>query len=385
MFALRSVQIAAQPVNRVTIDQSRLFSHLPSADLEALMKVAEEKHFAAGQVIFKEGDSGDGVYFISSGSVQISGVVGIGEREVFAHATAGEIFGEMAVLDDLPRSASATAENDTVVHFIPRDQLVQLLHRSAELSLSVVQEISKRLRDFNRQYVQKVLQAERMALVGRFASSIVHDLKNPLTIIGMAADAACRNGATISDRRASLKSIHHQLDRVTGLVNDILEFTRGGHSTELVFKPTDYSKFILGLIQELQSELKDKNVTIEYATPPPAVELPICAKRLTRVYYNLIGNAVDAMPYGGLIKLRFRNSSTEVVTEIHDSGPGIAAEVLDKIFEAFVTFGKQRGTGLGLSICQRIVTEHQGRLSAVNDPDGGAVFSIALPKCVSGR
>ena len=77
--------------------------------------------------------------------------------------------------------------------------------------------------------------------------------------------------------------------------------------------------------------------------------------------------------------MRFRVTDSELITEIEDTGPGIAPEVVDKLFEAFVTFGKPRGTGLGLCISKRIVEEHDGKMSARNQPGGGAVFSFTLP------
>ena len=89
---------------------------------------------------------------------------------------------------------------------------------------------------------------------------------------------------------------------------------------------------------------------------------------------------VDATSGGGPIKLRFALTETEVITEIEDSGHGIAPEVLDHLFEAFVTFGKPRGTGLGLSITQKIIEEHHGKISARNRPGGGAIFSFTLPR-----
>jgi signal transduction histidine kinase len=86
------------------------------------------------------------------------------------------------------------------------------------------------------------------------------------------------------------------------------------------------------------------------------------------------------MPEGGRLKLRYHLTEDAVVTEIEDSGTGIAPEILDHLFEAFVTFGKPRGTGLGLSITQRIIEEHGGKISARNQPGGGAIFSFTLPR-----
>ena len=363
----------------VSLEASKLFSGLPASALERLRKAAIEKRFADSAVIFQEGDPGDGMYMVRSGVVQISALIGKDQRHELTRLPPGEIFGEMAVLDDQPRSASASAIGNTEVIFIPRDTLRDLLKEVPAAAVRFMHEISGRLRDFNRNYIRELLQAERMALVGRFASSIVHDLKNPLTIISIAADTAAQESSTPEMRRTAWERQQTQIERITNMVNDILEFTRGS-SGEMPFMYTDYSGFIKPLVQDLQSELSIKQVTIECENAPPAVKVPMNPKRLMRVFYNLCGNAVDAMPGGGKIRLAFSETDAEVVTEIKDTGPGIPTEVLDKLFEPFVTYGKVKGTGLGLSICRRIIEEHAGKIAARNLPNGGAVFTLSLPR-----
>ena len=218
-----------------------------------------------------------------------------------------------------------------------------------------------------------------MALVGRFASSIVHDLKNPLTIISIATEMACTDEATSQARTNARERIASQVERITSMVNDILEFTRGSQTSQTL-AVSDFAEFIQPLLAEFRPEVALKSVTIEFANPPPAVKLPLNPKRLARVFYNLIHNAVDAMPEGGRIKLRFQLTDNEVITEIEDSGAGIPPQIMEHLFEAFATYGKTKGTGLGLSICQRIVQEHGGKISAHNRPDGGAVFAFTLPR-----
>jgi signal transduction histidine kinase len=363
----------------VTLEACKLFGQLPASELKKLRAVTAERSFSAGAQIFKEGDPGDGIYVVKSGLVQISAVIGPGERHVFSQLPPGDFFGEMAVLDQQPRSACASAESETTVYFIPREVMLDVIKRSPEVSLALLQEVSGRLREFNRQYLRKVLQAERMALVGRFASSIVHDLKNPLTIIGIAGDLACMENATPEMRKNAQERIAKQVERITSLVNDILEFTRGSPTTPS-FTQTDYASFVRSLVDEFQREVALKAVTIEFENAPPVVKLPLNPQRLSRVFYNLILNAVDAMPDGGQIKLRFQVTDKDLVTEIEDTGPGIAPEIADRLFEAFATHGKPRGTGLGLSICKRIIEEHQGSIAARNQPGPGAVFTFTLPR-----
>src|SRR5882757_9549235 len=173
------------------LESCKLFSSLSPDELAALKRVTREASFADGKEIFREGDAGDALYVVKSGRVQISAVIGEGERQVLSRVPPGDVFGELAIIDNQPRSATATAETDTTVYVVPHEAMVEMLTQSPQFSFSMMREITQRLREFNRQYIRQVLQAERMALVGRFASSIVHDLKNPLTIIGIAADMAC--------------------------------------------------------------------------------------------------------------------------------------------------------------------------------------------------
>jgi signal transduction histidine kinase len=102
-------------------------------------------------------------------------------------------------------------------------------------------------------------------------------------------------------------------------------------------------------------------------------------RRLSRIFYNLVHNATDVMLNSGKIFFRFHNDEKEIITEIEDTGPGIAPEIAGKLFQAFVTFGKSHGTGLGLSICKKIVEDHKGRIWVRNEPNRGAVFCFALP------
>jgi signal transduction histidine kinase len=100
---------------------------------------------------------------------------------------------------------------------------------------------------------------------------------------------------------------------------------------------------------------------------------------LSRVFYNLVNNATDVMLGGGKIFMRFNCDESEIVTEIEDTGPGIAPEIAEKLFQPFATHGKAHGTGLGLSICKKIVEDHGGRIWVRNEPGHGAIFCFALP------
>jgi signal transduction histidine kinase len=234
------------------------------------------------------------------------------------------------------------------------------------------------MRVFNDQYIREVFEAERLALVGRFVSSIVHDLKNPLNIIGICADMACMPTAAPESREIAKVRIRTQVDRISNMVNELLEFTQGSQ-TNFVLAPVEYKVFVDQLIEEIRQEVALKSVKVEYINRPPAVTLRIDPQRLSRVFHNLMGNAADAMSGGGTIKLQFNWNGQEMVTEVQDSGKGIPPQISDRLFQAFATFGKPNGTGLGLSICKKIVQDHKGKIYARNVPGGGALFGFTLP------
>ena len=362
----------------VGLESAELFRNLQPEELRALRSVTLERQYAAGQDIFHEGDPGDGVYVVKDGLVEISGLLNQDTRRVFAQVPPGGLFGEMAVIEHRPRSASAKAAQETTVYYIPRGEMLSLIQRSPGLAQSLLQVISHRLREFNRVFLTEVVQAERLAVVGRFARGIVHDLKNPLNIIGLTAEMAALPNASAEVRTQANTRIRKQVERINELVSEILYFTQGDQDA-VVLTPLDYAEFVQHVVAELQPEAELRTVRLEFANAAPPVKVLLHPNRLRRVFVNLSHNATDAMPAGGKIILRFQSDNTGVITEIEDTGPGIAPEILERLFEAFATHGKSHGTGLGLSICKKIVEDHGGRIWARNEPGRGAVFAFALP------
>ena len=363
----------------VVLEKNPLFAQLTAAELKRLAAVAREQTFAAGKEIFKEGDLGHGIYLIRDGLVEISVQGGPTGRYIFTQAGPGEFLGEMAVIEDQPRSANAVARENSTLYFLPRSEVLKLVADIPGVALVLLKEISHRLRTFNRQYLREVLQAERLAVVGRFARSIVHDLKNPLNIIGLTSEIASLEQTSPESRQEALKTVRVQVDRINELISEILDFTQGT-SPQLVLPPLDFARFIEDALAEIQPEAEIRAASIVLENAPPSVALPLNPKRLRRLLFNLVNNATDAMPNGGKIYLRFRSSPKEIITEVEDTGPGIAPEIAGQLFEAFATFGKANGTGLGLSICKKIIEDHRGWIRARTEAGHGAIFEFGLPR-----
>jgi signal transduction histidine kinase len=360
------------------LHDNRLFSALTSQELQLLRQQCVERELPAGTEIFKEGDPGDGIYVIRSGEVQISALIEQKDRRVLGRLGPGDFFGEMAVLDREPRSATATAEQPTSLYFIPRESMLATLETSPRLAVRLVREFSHRMREFNRRYLQESLQAERLTMIGRFARTIVHDFKNPLNIIGLAADLMTMEKATPELRKSATTRIRRQVDRLSNMISELLEFTRGAQQV-VVQERISYGDYLRHVIAELEPEAHDKRVTLVLRDPPPETRLLLDRKRLHHVFSNLLNNAADVMPTGGEISFSFEETPAEIITHVEDTGPGIPAEILPRLFETFATFGKENGTGLGLSICKRIIEDHKGWIRARSEPGRGAIFSFGLP------
>ena len=357
---------------------SESFSDLLDAELYKLPRNVRTLRVAAGGVIFKEGDPGDGMYVVDKGRVEILLGNPDAEPRVLSRVGPGGIFGEMAILDDMPRSATARAEVDSTLRLIPRDDLLWLLLQSPHLVLALMRFFTTRMRESNARHVEELVEAGRLALVGRFAQSIVHDLKNPLNVISIAADLAGAESTSPENRAMATGMIRRHVTRLSTMINEVLDFTSQTPGAATLARVA-FPDFVRSLLDDLQPVANDRGVNVECENPPPDVPVMIDQRRLTQAFYNLINNAADFMPGGGTVTLRFARAENEMHIEVEDSGPGIAPEIAGRLFQPFATFGKKTGTGLGLSICKRIIETHKGNIRARSEPGRGAIFEITLP------
>ncbi len=364
----------------VPLVESRLACHIDPEVRPLLVDGAETRRLRTGDVLFEEGQAGDGLYVVESGAVEIAARSMPGRMHRLAVMEPGDYFGEMSVFDGGPRSATATALGDATVHFVDTPTIRRVLDHSPRLAAAMVRDASLRVRQFNRRFLLEVLKAERLSLVERLARTIVHDFRNPLNVIGLAADLAARPAAGPAERAHARDRIRKQVEVLNRMMQELLEFTRAMPPQRILGRQP-YASFLAEALLELHPEATRRGVHLVVEQPLPEVEVRCDPPRLLRVLTNLLQNAFDALSDrpDGTVRVRFRSDGDVVETDVADNGPGVPAEVLPDVFQPFVTFGKAHGTGLGLAICERIVGEHGGHISVHNDPGGGAVFRFTLP------
>jgi signal transduction histidine kinase len=169
----------------------------------------------------------------------------------------------------------------------------------------------------------------------------------------------------------------HQVDRLSAMVQEILEFSRGMSST--VLTTTSLTAAMDAALPFMDAELAERKITLvrQYGYEGDVL---LDAGKFARVIANLVGNAADAMPDGGTITVHTTASDAGITVEVSDTGAGIPDDVLKKIFEPFFTHGKKHGTGLGLSIVKRIMDDHHGTIEVFSTPGKGSTFRLSLPQ-----
>jgi signal transduction histidine kinase len=212
-------------------------------------------------------------------------------------------------------------------------------------------------------------------MIGRHSSSIIHDLRNPLAAIYGGAEMLVDGNLPPAHVKRLTANIYHASRRIEEMLQDLLNVSRGKSSEP---EPCRLREVAAAACESLAAtaELRGVKLSVEIA---PEIELPLVRSRMERAFVNLIGNAIEAMPEGGEVRIWAQFDAGLVVAHVDDTGPGVALEIRSKLFQPFVTAGKHNGLGLGLALTRQTVLEHGGDLWVDNSPCGGARFSLRLP------
>ena len=222
----------------------------------------------------------------------------------------------------------------------------------------------------------QLLAAQRLATIGQMAATVSHELRNPLAAIcNVAYYLNTRLGAADDKVQRNLSILQREAERATKIMTELLDFSR-------MRPPMLHSTDLTSVLEE----------ALARAAPPPQVHVDVDwqpnlprvmadADQIQQVFLNLITNAVQAMPDGGQLAIKFRVPSPEpghVTVSITDTGEGIPAENLPRLFEPLFTT-RAKGIGLGLAISQRLVEAHGGSIEVCSQVGVGSTFTVRLP------
>ncbi len=225
--------------------------------------------------------------------------------------------------------------------------------------------------------------AEKLASLGKVAASVAHEIRNPLTAIKMLIYSMHEDLAKDHEKRKDLAVILKEIDRLERFVQNFLQFAR---PPDPVLAPINIDETVHETLTLLAPRLQQNRIEAYEVHRSDHQKILADADQVKQVVMNLLLNAIEEMPHGG--RLTAETQKTRAVRKngekewlqirISDTGKGIPSELLDSIFDPFVS-GRKNGVGLGLSVAYQIVNRHAGWMEATNNHDGGATFTVSLP------
>jgi len=223
----------------------------------------------------------------------------------------------------------------------------------------------------------ELLQAERLATIGRMASTVSHSLRHPLTTILAYAEFLSEGKLDERQRQDLYREIRVAVDQMTDLIASLLELARLRETLRPV--RADIGEIIRSAMRAVQARREFSQVQITLSGDSPA-EGWFDAKKLERVFHNLLVNACEAVPHdSGRVEVQVKKNPEGLRVRVADNGPGIPEEIRSRLFEPFVSHGKENGTGLGLSVVQKIVQDHGGDVALETATTRGGAIVVTFP------
>jgi len=240
----------------------------------------------------------------------------------------------------------------------------------------VVAAVMERTREDERQRELQLGRAEQMAALGQVAAGVAHELRNPLTSIKGLIQVNLREAASRGLPAEDLRIIEHELRRMEKTLQTFLDFARPPRPQQRRF---DLAAVVERVRVLIAGRARRQKVALQLHRPDEPVWVRGDPDQLQQLFLNLVLNALDVMQRGGAVDVELRPPRDgQIEALVRDNGPGIAAHILPKVFETFVS-SKETGLGLGLPVSRRIAEDHGGSLTAYNLPAGGACFALRMP------
>jgi len=258
-------------------------------------------------------------------------------------------------------------------------ELLQAMAASVAVAVdnaNLYSELADFAKELERSQAQLV-QAEKMAAIGRLAASIAHEINNPLQAIHNSLHLSLREGLEDDKRLQYLSMAQAEVQRLIEIVQRMLDFYRPSRGGAV---PTDINSIVENVLTLAHKRLQYGGVRVLTHLAPDLPPVPVVPDQITQVFLNIVINAIEAMPSGGDLRLEtlLSGDGEWVLTSFQDTGQGMSPEQITNLFEPFYTT-KPTGTGLGLAISYGIIERHGGAIEVSSRPGQGATFVVKLP------
>lgn len=378
------------------LQHAYFFQNLPRSVIDATALVCRSQSHQAGEVVFTEGEQGDRLFIVISGLVQVWKNHGSPNASLLSEYGPGRLFGEMALVDRLPRSATALAVEHTSLLSLSREDFRGLVTQYPELAMSVMRSLSAIVRESNDSFVadlnhrnqelqrayrrleetqQELIYHERLSNLGKMSDMILHDIRNPVAILKGYA-TMLEQVADEPDRvREFAGRISIEAQRLSHMAGELLDYARG--EVRLDMSVVAPSTIITTAVRYQQEYARVSNVRIEtrIENDTPVV---VDFERMNRAMLNLLDNARKACSPGGVVTVVADRRDRVSTLIVRDDGEGMSPEVRKRIFEPFYS-RSAGGTGLGMLVVKNIVEAHGGTLAVTSEEGRGTEITIQLP------
>lgn len=353
---------------------------IPQERREAIIEEIEILRPEAGSTIFEENSTPEALYLILEGSVRFTKKKQDGGRQNLSVSEAGSLFGEVGVITGERRTLRAEAGADAVFGKIGNATVAKIIENTGPVQ-TVLQSVILHLKSTTSHYLDEMMRQEKLSLVGTMVSSLLHDFKNPFSIISLGTNLIQQKHGSDPKTAEICQNIEEQTRRMVMMANDLAAFARGEGEIEI---STVSFKQLFDHFRELNTPyFNDEAINISLVHNDQTLQGD--ANQLLRVLQNLTANAIEAIHENdqvGQITVSAEPLDQRVILRIEDNGPGIPTSIQSKFFEPFVTFGKSHGTGLGTAIVKSIIDAHQGEISFTTSPTG-TTFEVSLPRTLN--
>jgi signal transduction histidine kinase len=377
--------------------QVYFFKDLSDEDIERIEPCCHDEHFEPGQIVFVEGASAEKFYIVVQGLVEVWKDYYEPYRDLLAAHGPGHLFGEMSLIDDLPRSATVVARESTHALFLYRDDFHRIIVENSSIALCIMAYVSHMVRKSNDTFVEglrrqnhelqeanrelketqrELIRAERLSTLGKFSSLVLHDIRNPISVLRGYAELILMHLEDPARAEKSARAIIREAERINRLASELLDYSRG--EIRLNMSVVDLEAFLSRVSGSLKDRCAARGITVQRRVNFRGPVL-LDEDRMVRVFMNLTDNACKAMPAGGVLRLSSENTGRTLVFTVADTGVGMSSDVLERVFEPFYSSSGGGGTGLGMLIVKNVVEAHEGGLNIESTQGKGTTVRISLP------
>ena len=232
----------------------------------------------------------------------------------------------------------------------------------------------------SRKDTASAIESEKLSALTMLAAGVAHEIGNPLNSLNIHLQLVERELKNLpADKTIRLRQdVRVARDEITRLDRIVSQFLRAVRPTKPDLQRTSLNELVVETLSLLQQEIADRDILVEQELAGDLPKILVDRAQLKQAFYNVIKNALEAMRAGGILRLRTEATDTHAVVSFIDTGRGISAEQIGRVFEPYYT-SKEDGSGLGLMIVQRIVREHGGTIEIESDVERGTTFRIKLP------